>query len=126
MLTENTRPPSLTSDEYKAFEQFAALKISLDELRQRVARVCQFDFLSQERRLEFHSVLPEPAIRIEKRHISNALEERRRGGMNSEEVSHWASMLLMNDVYDWEGPEEDQIAEWLWILAYDILETEKS
>lgn len=33
--------------------------------------------------------------------------------MSTEQLADWATMLLLNDAYDWQGPEEEQIADWL-------------
>jgi hypothetical protein len=135
--------------------QFARLQISLDELRQRLAGMLEFDFESRgpkeevsgqpggafekvidregrtvpgstvqklhndagevvaERRLTSYFLLPQPGVRIELWHIQNAMAKHERGETSTPELAEWASMLLLNEAYDWEGPDEDDIADWL-------------
>jgi hypothetical protein len=49
----------------RALEEYADLKISLEELRQRLAGVVEFDFRDHERRLDSHYGAPVPGVRIE-------------------------------------------------------------
>jgi hypothetical protein len=104
---------SLTRKQRKALEEFAELKISLDELKERLAGVLDFNFKDHERRLEAHYGTPVPGVRIERKHIQAAMDKHARGGLSTEELADWATMLLLNDAYDWEGPEEEEIAAWL-------------
>jgi hypothetical protein len=97
----------------RALEEFADLEISLEELRRRLAGVVEFDFREHERRLDCHYGAPVPGVRIEMRHIRAAMEKQGRGEISTEQLADWATMLLMNHAYDWEGPEEDEIAGWL-------------
>jgi hypothetical protein len=97
----------------RALEDFAALEISLEELRRRLAGVVEFDFRDHERRLDSHYGTPVPGVRIELRHIRAAMEKQDRGEISTEQLADWATMLLLNHGYDWEGPEEDEIAGWL-------------
>jgi hypothetical protein len=97
----------------RALEEFADLKISLEELRRRLAGVVEFDFREHERRLDCHYGTPVPGVRIELRHIRAAMEKQARGEISTEELADWATMLQMNQAYDWEGPEEEEIADWL-------------
>lgn len=97
----------------RALEEFADLKISLEELRQRLAGVVEFDFRDHERRLDSHYGTPVPGVRIELKHIRAAMEKQARGEISTEQLADWATMLLLNDAYDWEGPEEEEIAGWL-------------
>src|SRR5580658_2667042 len=94
-------------------EEFADLKISLEELRQRLAGVVEFDFQDHERRLDSHYGTPVPGVRIELKHIRAAMEKQARGEISTEQLADWATMLLLNDAYDWQGPEEEEIAGWL-------------
>lgn len=116
MSTSNTskgRP--LTAEEFRSHEQFARLEISLEELRNRVGGdVLEFDFSDPARRtLTSHFGTPEPAVRIEVSHIRNAMDKHARGEITTQELSDWATMLQLNHTYDWEGPDEEEIAGWL-------------
>jgi hypothetical protein len=59
----------------RALEEYADLKISLEELRRRLAGVVQFDFQNHERRLDSHYGTPVPGVRIELGHIQAAMEK---------------------------------------------------
>src|SRR5579883_2966522 len=78
-----------------------------------LAAVVEFDFREHERRLDCHYGAPVPGVRIKMRHIRAAMEKQGRGEISTEQLADWATMLLMNPAYDWEGPEEDEIAGWL-------------
>jgi hypothetical protein len=103
----------LTKKQRKALEEFAELKFSIEELRSRLRGVLEFDFKDHERRLIPHYRDPEPAIRIELKHIKAAMDKHRKGAMTTEELADWATMLLLNQAYDWQGPQEEEIATWL-------------
>lgn len=104
---------SLTRKHRSALEEFAELKISMDELRERLQGVLEFDFKDQERKLTSHYGTPVPGNRIELENIQTAMDKHARGEISTEKLADWATMLLLNDAYDWEGPKEEQIADWL-------------
>jgi hypothetical protein len=97
----------------RALEEYADLRISLEELRRRLAGVVEFDFQHHERRLDSHYGTPLPGVRIELKHIRAAMEKHAQGEISTEQLADWATMFLLNHAYDWEGPEEEQIAGWL-------------
>ena len=109
---------SLTSEQRKALEQFAALEITMEELRQRLSGAVELDFDGERRTVTEHFDIPEPGVRIERRHIENALDKKRRGQITEKELSDWAAVLLMIHAYDWQGKDEDEIADWLHDLSY--------
>jgi hypothetical protein len=109
---------SLTPDQHKALEQFVALKLTLGELRQRLRGAVEIDFEGDRREVTEHFEIPNLGIRVEKRHIENALDEKRRGQLTEKELSDWAAVLVMIHAYDWQGNQEDEIAGWLHDLSY--------
>jgi hypothetical protein len=84
-------------------------------LRDRLQGVLEFDFKDQERKLTSHYGTPVPGVRIELENIQAAMDKHARERYPPSS-SLTATMLLLNDAYDWEGPKEEQIADWL----YDI------
>lgn len=105
---------SLTKKQRRALEEYAQLKITLEELKERLAGVLDFNFKDHERKLETHyGGTPMPGVRIERKHIQSAMDKHARGELSTEQLADWATMLLLNDAYDWEGPEEEEIAAWL-------------
>jgi hypothetical protein len=103
----------ITTAQRRALEEYAQLTISIEELGERVRGVLDFSFSPDERRLSTHYGVPNPAIRIELAHIRSAMDKHLREDISTQELSDWAAMLLMNDAYDWQGPDEEQISEWL-------------
>lgn len=107
----NPAPRQPTSKERELLARFARLEISLTVLCLRFRTMMSVDFGEHGRRLTSRFLPAEPPIRIEKQHIHNALSRRSTGGISERELSDWAAMLLMNDAYDWEGADEEEIAE---------------
>ena len=100
------------------------MEITLPQLCQLLQGMLTIDFGVQERRLTSHFLTAEPAIQIEKQHIQNAIDQRKRGCITDRELSDWAAMLLMNDAYDWQGTDEDEVADSLNDLSTLWLSTE--
>ncbi len=73
----------------------------------------EFDFKEQERKLTTHYGTPEPGVRVELKHIRDAMDKHARGEITTEQLADWATMLLLNGAYRWNGKDEDEIAEWL-------------
>jgi hypothetical protein len=82
-------------------------------LRRRLHGVLVFDFRDQERKLTTRYGTPRPGVRIESKHIRAAMDKHALGQISTEQLADWATMLLLNDAYDWEGPDEDEIADLL-------------
>jgi hypothetical protein len=53
------------------------------------------------------------AVHIELQHIRHAMDKQGGGEITTEQLSDWAAMLLADPSYDWEGPDEEEIAGWL-------------
>jgi hypothetical protein len=104
---------ALTRRERKALEKFARLEISLEQLKEALGEMIEVSFAEDERRLVWHFVLPEPRVRVRLNHIHDAMAKHAREEITTKELSEWAAMLLLNEAYEWEGPEEDEIADWL-------------
>lgn len=88
------------------------MEISIPALCEQLQGMLTACFRVGERRLTSHFLAAEPAIRIEKQHIEHAMDLHRQDVISARELSDWAAMLLMNDAYNWEGPE-DEIADLL-------------
>ncbi len=104
---------ALTPGERRALQQFAHLEITLGDLRQSLRNVLEFDFTESERKLSSHFLVPQPGIRIDQSDIRRAMEKHRREEISTDQLADWATMLLLNEAYDWEGPDEEDIATWL-------------
>ncbi len=111
--SQSIKRRALKRRERRALEQFARLEISLEELQRCLGQMLEVNFAPEERRLTSHFLFPQPGVRIELENIQAAMDKHARGEVSTEQLADWATMLLLNDAYDWEGPKEDQIADWL-------------
>jgi hypothetical protein len=116
----------LTKKHRKALEEFVDLKISIEELGERLGDVLEFDFKSHERKLTTHYGTPAPGVRVEMRHLRNVMDKHARGEITTEQLSDWAAMLQLNGAYDWEGPEENEISDWLNEISLLALKSKSS
>src|ERR1017187_6013324 len=121
MMHEADFPP-LTEEQLDVMRRFALFEIGLDEMRQSLAGVFEFNFepkeqaaggVTQRRTATGNFPIPEPGIVITREHISNALERKRFGLISERDLVVWATVLLLNDAYVWDPADEDLIAEWL-------------
>lgn len=121
-MTQEPELPALTEAQLDVLRRFASFDIGLEELRQSLAGVFEFDFASkqhapagpsQRRTATGHFRIPEPGIVITREHIADALERKRFGLITERDLVYWATILLLNDAYVWDPGDEDLIAEWL-------------
>ncbi|MDQ2843576.1 MAG: hypothetical protein M3Y72_21550 [Acidobacteriota bacterium] len=117
MIQSSRERRNLTPDERGVLGKFAHMDIPLQEVRARLGGMLEMDFSSTERTLTSYFLLPNPGIRIGMEHIRNALSKHWKGEVTDTELSDWATMLLLNEAYEWSGPDEDEIAEMLHELS---------
>lgn len=104
---------ALTGKQLRAIDDYACLRISLEQLSAALGNAIEVHFTPDQRKILFHYDNRKPAVRIEMRHIRDAMEKQERGEVSTETLSDWAAMLLANPSYDWEGADEEEIAGWL-------------
>ena len=103
----------LTARQLNSLNDYAVLGISLEQLLKCLGDVIDVKFTPQERRVSFHYDNREPAVHISLQHIKGAMDKQARGEVTTEQLSDWAALLLADPSFDWEGPDEDEIAGWL-------------
>jgi hypothetical protein len=111
MFRKQAKPRRLTPSELESLKQFANCEITLDKLLGRITGT-KIDFGSAARTLTSHYVVPEPGIQIGLGHIRKAKEK-----LPSNDLTNWATMILLNDAYVWEGADEDEVADKLHELS---------
>ena len=119
-MTQKTELPHLSSEQLKVLERYAQLEATLDEVRCSLAGLMEFNFEPETRRLNAFFRVPEPGISISREHIENALSKKRIGKLGEKDLVNWASMLLMNDAYEFDPADEDFIADWLNDISYNL------
>lgn len=120
MTQSNTKPPVLTFNQRRVLEQYSWLEVGLDQVRGALRDVMEFNFEPEKRWLNTDFLVPEPGISITRKHIANALSKKRDGLISESALVYWASMLLMNDAYEFDPTDEDFIADWLNDISYDL------
>ena len=103
----------LTPDEKELLARFVRFEVSLDEVLIQLQDMLEMDFGREKRTFVSYFLLPVPGVRVEVSHINRAIEKHKRGEITDDEIYRWATFLLLNETYDWEGPDEDEIAEML-------------
>jgi hypothetical protein len=120
IMTQRIDLPALTPEQRRALEQYSWFEVGIDEIRRVLRDVMEFNFEVEKRWLNTSFLVPEPGIRITRAHIANALNKKREKLITERDLVHWASMLLMNDAYDFDPKDEDFIADWLNDISYDL------
>jgi hypothetical protein len=67
------------------------------------------------------SVCPAHAVEITKLHLEQALAKRREKNISDQELVNWATMILINDAFYWEGVDAELIGEWICRFSLDLV-----
>src|SRR4051812_32182254 len=119
-MTRRAELPSLTPHQLDVLRRFALMQASIDEVRQSLNGVFEFDFAPDRRTASVHFKVPEPGIIVTRDHISNAFEQKRLGLISERQLVHWATMLLLNDAYQLDPEDEEFVADWLNDISYNL------
>jgi len=104
--------PELSAQQIAALERFRDLEIEFEELRRTLRPQITYAMDAYQWRVERKAALP--SVRVTTAHIETA-----KARLDPKALRFWAMVLLMTDAYDWEGADEDAIAEELNRLAWD-------
>src|SRR5437868_2671524 len=113
MMSRTEQPPPLTVEQWNVLEQYACLRVGLEEVRRALRDVLEFNFEPEKRWINTYFLVPRPGISVTRKHIENALEKKREGSVSEKDLVHWATMLLLNDAYELDQKEVDFISDWL-------------
>jgi hypothetical protein len=119
-MTQEAELPHLTPEQISVLRRFAAFEAGLDEVRNSLAGVFEFNLEPEQRTASGHFRVPEPGIAITRGHLSKALEQKRLGLISERDLVFWATILLLNDAYVLDPQDEDFIAEWLNDISYNL------
>jgi len=61
----------------------------------------------------YSASIPKDPVKVTRADINSAIEKARAGEISQERLQQWASMLMLNDAFDWSGEDEDAIANML-------------
>lgn len=100
---------AITPTERAALQHFLDLEISLEALLGELNGQINLEFLSAQRRFTSNFLFVEPPIKVEERHLTHAFQKFQNGQCSDEGLRQWATMLLLNDSYDWSHLHEEAI-----------------
>lgn len=103
-----------------ALEQFSWMEITPEELIQTLSGAISIRVSDKTIEAKNDTHPDEGNVKFTKRHIENALERKRKGEVSSESISKWARLILAISKYELDMNCEDDIAEWLHLLAFDV------
>ena len=112
-MIDESELPRLTARQQDVLKRFAWMDASVDELRESMAGVFEFNLQRGHRAARTWFRMPEPGIAITRAHLANALDRKREGKIEEHDLVNWATLLLLNDAYVLDPGDEDLIAEWL-------------
>ena len=112
-MIDETQLPHLTAHQQDVLKRFAWMEASVEDLRTAMTGVFEFELQPGQRGARTWFRMPEPGIVITRRHLENALNRKREGKIEEQDLVEWATLLLLNDAYVLEPGDEDLIAEWL-------------
>ncbi|MFZ0392539.1 MAG: hypothetical protein WCF17_14130 [Terracidiphilus sp.] len=112
-MIDESQLPHLTQHQQEVLRRFAWFDADIDELREAMAGVFEFDLQRGHRAARTGFKMPEPAIAITRGHLENALTRKREDLITERDLVDWATLLLLNDAYVLDPGDEDLIAEWL-------------
>jgi hypothetical protein len=107
-----------------AIEKYACCELSLENLCRvvREERGSAFIHNPNYRWVTLHQVCPEPKVRITQQHIEIALAMRALKEISERQLIDWATMLLINEVYFWDGEDAAVVVDWLNRISLDLPE----
>jgi hypothetical protein len=105
--------PAQTLEQIEILKRFALLEAGVDEVRDALAGVFEFDFVGTIRTAGTKFRVPEPGVIVTRVHIHNAIEQQRLGKLSERELIAWASVLLLNDAFELDPNDQEFVAEWL-------------
>jgi len=105
------KPRQPNARERDILTQFANCEISLAELLTGLHGKVEILFDTDVRSLTSHFLTAEPGIRIDLNHIRNAKSKNATAELSNEDLMNWATMILLNDAYLWDGPDEEEIVD---------------
>jgi hypothetical protein len=106
------RPTSLTKSCLRKFLRF---EFPIEILRKVLAPLVTFTLEGPGtlHAVKYAARIPKNPVMVTRADINSAIEKARTGEITQHQVQQWASMLLLNDAFDWSGEDEGAIADML-------------
>jgi hypothetical protein len=112
-LIPNSEPSSLSLEQIEFLERFVLFEARIEDIRDVLAGVFDFEFGGRTRMAIVGFRVPEPGVIVTRGHIRNAVEKRKLDEISEQELIFWATMLLLNDAFELDPNDQEFVAEWL-------------
>jgi hypothetical protein len=100
-------------EQIEILQRFALFEARIEDVRDALAGVFDFDFEGPVRIASTRFRVPEPGVIITRDHIQNAVEQKHSGKTSDQELVRWATMLLLNDAFEPDPNDQEFVAEWM-------------
>jgi hypothetical protein len=112
----------LAPAQFEVLRRYLEFEAPLEEVRLKLQGILEFNLVAEsgKRFIDCNFPTPKPGIRVTRQHLEAALQRRRDRRISEQELLEWATMLLLNQAYFWEGEDEELIFEWLKNISFDF------
>ncbi len=111
--------PELSEYQLDCLQRFVRFELPIETLGKVLAPLVTFtlDGPATHQTVEYSACIPKNPVKVTRADIDFAIKKARTGKVTQRQLQQWASMLLLNDAFDWSGEDEDAIADMLADLA---------
>ena len=103
-------PRPLTSEEKELHFRFLRFEIPWAELFRDRHGVLEFNFTLNAGNFVANFLTPDPGVPVTLSDIDFAIAKYKIGEISKDGLASWATLLLLNDAFDWQDPDEDEVA----------------
>ena len=111
--------PELSEYQLDCLQRFVRFELPIETLGKVLAPLVTFtlDGRATHQTVKYSAGIPKNPVKVTRADIDLAIEKERTGKVTQRQLQQWASMILLNDAFDWSGEDEDAIADMLADLA---------
>ena len=105
--------PNLSEYQLDCLRRFLRFELPIEVLRKVLAPLVTFTLegpCTQQTVIYSAGILKDP-VKVTRADINSAIDKARAGEISQERLQRWASMLLLNDAFDWSREDEDAISD---------------
>ena len=109
----HTELPTLSKYQLDCLRRFLRFELSTEVLRKVLSPLVTFTLEgpATQQTVTYSAGIPKDPVKVTRADINSAVEKARAGEISQERLQQWASMLLLNDAFDWSGEDEDAISD---------------
>lgn len=107
--------PELSEYQLDCLQRFVRFELPIETLRKVLAPLVTFTLEgpAAHQTVNYFAAIPKSPVKVTRADIRSAIERERAGEITEHQLKQWASMLLLNDAFDWSGEDEDAISDML-------------